>query len=264
MSNAGRKKIKAWDGAIECEKPAPNTTVGAIKASIDERLIAFEQHKKELLKTLSSAYEGGPKSEPFNTDETWRYLTSLASQYFQREWVKQRATKPAERQAQLCELAKTLKRARDMISEATQSDIGNDLVSAWWDADPTPAPFGNDSEQLDLVDLRIFDKTGALLATLESVALRAAAAIPTKRGRPKGTANLPWDFVATLGIIYRQSTGLKPGASSGPFARFVEKFLAAIGRSYCFESVVDDIKNSRVRAQNSSWSSSPFDKQVEE
>ena len=58
---------------------------------------------------------------------------------FIRNWLKQKAMKPADRQARLRDIAKTLRRARETISEAMQSDVGNDLISAWWDADATRA-----------------------------------------------------------------------------------------------------------------------------
>ena len=74
-----------------------------------------------------------------------------------------------------------------------QSDVGNDLFSAWWDADPKPLrkAFGDDEDLLDIVDVYAFDRAIALLAALETTARNAADDIPTRRGRPKGTANLP-------------------------------------------------------------------------
>ena len=117
------------------------------------------------------------------------------------------------------------------------------------------SPFGNEG-QSDFVDLHFFEKTGALLAALEAVALRAADEVVTKRGRPKGTAILPSDFIATLAFIYRESTQSKPGAGEGPFARLCVAFLAALGRrDITDESVFEGIKDTRVWAQNSKWSS---------
>lgn len=251
MSSAGHKKTE------------PNADLEEIIASRNARLSTFEQHKKDLLDILSNAYESGPKSEPFDSKNTWGSLTSLASHYFHRELVKQKAMKPADRQAKLQDLAKTLRRAHDSIRKTLQSDVGNDLTSAWWDADATRAslPFGNDDQSLDVVDLYFFEKTAAVLAALETVALRAAAEVVTKRGRPKGTAILPWDFIATLAFIYRQSTQSKPGAGEGPFARLCVAFLAALGRrNIADESVFEAIKDTRFWAQNSKWpSGSPFD-----
>jgi hypothetical protein len=262
MSNDGRKKIELWDGIIEYEEPASNAGAETIKASIDEGLRAFERHKKELLDVLSNAYERGLKCEPFDADYTWRKLTSVASYYIYKELIKQKTMNPPDRQAKLRDLAKTLKRASDTIRETLQSDVGNDLISAWWDADATRAsvPFGNDG-QSDFVDLQFFEKTGALLAALEAVALRAADEVVPKRGRPKGTAILPLDFIVTLAGIYRESTQSKAGAGEGPFARLCVAFLTALGRRIITdESVFEAIKDARVWAQSSRWpSGSPFD-----
>jgi hypothetical protein len=251
MSNVVRKKTE------------PNANLEEIIASINAGLSTFEQHKKNLLDILGNAYERGPKSEPFDADYTWRSLASVARHYFHRELVKQKAMKPADRQAKLQDLAKTLKRAHDRIREALQSDIGNDLISAWWDADATRAsmPFGNDGQLSDVVDLRFFEKTGTLLAAFEAVALSAAAEVVIKPGRPIGTASLPWDFIATLAVIYRESTESKPGAGEGPFARLCVAFLTALGRrNITDESVFEAIKDARLWAQGSKWSSgSPFD-----
>ena len=104
-------------------------------------------------------------------------------------------------------------------------------LSAWWDMEPAPmrSLFGEDTSLLDIIDLRIFDKAVALLAALETTAQRAADEVTTKRGRPKGTALLSSDSIATLASIYRESTQLKPGAGEGPFARLCVEFLAALG-----------------------------------
>jgi hypothetical protein len=250
MSNVGRKMTE------------PSADLEAIIASMNESLSTFKLHKKDLLDILSNAYERGPKFEPFDADYTWRNLTSVASHYFHRELVKRKTMKPADRQAKLRDLAKTLKRTSDTIREALQSDVGNDLISVWWDADATRAslPFANDG-QSDFVDLNFFEKTGALLAALEAVALRAADEVDPKRGRPKGSAILPPDFIATLAVIYKESTQSKPGAGEGPFARLCVAFLTALGRrNITDESVFEAIKDARVWAQDSKWSSgSPFD-----
>jgi hypothetical protein len=61
--------------------------------------------------------------------------------------------------------------------------------------------------------------------------------------------------------LYRDTTGSKPGAGDGPFAKFVMKFLNALGRNIEYESVIDAIKDARTRSlQNSiGWAPSPFD-----
>ena len=82
------------------------------------------------------------------------------------------------------------------------------------------------------------------------------------RGRPKGTAFLPWNYIYALAWDYRKSTGKKPGAGDGPFARFVREFLAAVGQDNVSQKYVTDaIKDAPTQArENSSKSTlSPFD-----
>jgi hypothetical protein len=100
------------------------------------------------------------------------------------------------------------------------------------------------------------------LADLETAALRAADEVPKRRGRPKGTVLLPWEFIATLAEIYQSSTELKPGAGDGPFARFVYAFITALGRANIeYDSIVDAIKDTRDRARMRPRPS-PFDDQT--
>jgi hypothetical protein len=111
----------------------------ALLAEIKTGLADFGRHKDELLSDLRDEYDHRLKSVPvdgdrtkqlpFDTDKAWRHLESLVSHYLHREWLKQRVTKPADRLAQLRDIAKVLERARDTISEAIQSDAGNDLIS---------------------------------------------------------------------------------------------------------------------------------------
>lgn len=253
-------------------RPEYEANMKALLAAIEICLAEFGRHKGALLAILRDGYDRGVKSAPvdgdgtkpmpFEPDRAWDHLVSVASQYSHREWAKQRVTTAADRQARLRDTAKALRRARDMISEAMQSDVGNDLISAWWDTDPAPMRllFGEDNALLDIVDLHIFDKAVALVAALEATALRAADDVPARRGRPKGTAILPWDFIATLAFIYRESTRSKPGAGEGPFARLCVEFLTALDRrNITDKSVFEAIQDTRVWAKNSKWSSSPFD-----
>jgi len=102
------------------------------------------------------------------------------------------------------------------------------------------------------------------LAALETAACRAADEVPKARGRPKGSAFLSRGFIEGLAGVYQNSTGSKPGAGDGPFARFVYGFLTALGRGNIeYDSVVDAIKDTRDRARmrpaSTKWGSSPFD-----
>jgi hypothetical protein len=236
------------------------------EAEIDAGLAAFEQHKISLLDHLQKVYQRGPKPEPFDAEKSWRGLTHYATMYFWQARVKQETVRAAARASRLRELAKALGRARRMVERAMQDDVGNDLFSAWYDAnvrsdiDPTPP--------LTLVRLdHEFEKVIASLAALETAARRAADEVPKARGRPKGSAFLSWGFIEGLGGVYQNSTGSKPGAGDGPFARFVYEFLIAIGRDNIeYESLVDAIKDTRARVRTRPAAAksgpSPFDDEM--
>jgi hypothetical protein len=229
----------------------------------DVRLAEFDKHKKTLLDMLRNEHKRGPKSEPFDGDKTWRSLTGLARFYLFRGRAKQETMPAADRIKRLRVVAKVLERAKDMTSEAMQS--GNDLYSAWCEAN---AYFRHDTDDLKppLTPVRIkefdpvrtkdeFDKVFAGLASLETAARKATNDVRTKRGRPKGDAVLPLDFIWGLGTLYRDSTGSIPGAGE-PFVQFVHEFLAAIGRpKKCTgddtspDYVVEAIKYARKQAR---------------
>jgi hypothetical protein len=182
---------------------------------------------------------------------------------FWRARLKQETVRAAARASRLRELAKALGRARRLVERAMQDDVGNDLFSAWRDAnvrydmDATPP--------LTLVRIdHEFEKVIANLAALEAAACRAADEVPKGRGRPKGSAVLTRGFIEGLAGVYRNSTGSRPGAGHGPFAQFVYEFLVAIARvNIEYESVVDAIKDTRdwVRTRPAAAKSgpSPFD-----
>ena len=156
-----------------------------------------------------------------------------------------------------------LERARDMISEAMQSDVGNDLIAGWWEGASEYAEV--EGRFVDLLYIeREFETVVTSLAALETAATRAADNVSTRRGRPKGTAILPRHFIEALAAVYRDTTGSKPGAGDGPFAKFVMEFLTALGhRNIQYESAIDAIKDARrwalKRPAASKWGPSPFD-----
>jgi len=263
MSDAGNKKIKLWDGIIEYDEPIPDAEMEEFKAAIDAGLAAFEQHKISLLEHLQKVYERGPKSKPFDAEKSRQGLTSLAWIYFWRAKVKQETVPAAHRVERLRDLARTLGRARRQAEMAMRDDVGDDLFSAWceanvrYDIDPTPP--------LTLVRIdHEFEKVIASLAALETAACRAADKVSKARGRPKGSAFLSGGFIQELAEVYQNSTGSKPGAGDGPFARFVYGFLTAVsGGNIEYESVVDAIKDTRARVRArpaaTKWGRSPFD-----
>ena len=251
-----RRMVELWGGIIAHEEEDPDSEQAIFIRAIDVSTDAFGRHKAALLNHLQQVYESGPKSKPFDAEKLWHHLDRIAWMYFWHEGERQRTTPAADRVRRLRELAKALGRARRLLEKATQDDVGNDLFSAWCDAnvrydiDPTPP--------LTLVRIDDeFEKVIASLPALEIAALRAADEIPKKDGRPRGTALLRWDFIEVLAKIYRNSTGSKPGAGDGPFARFVYEFITALGRRNVeYSSIVDAIKDTRNQAR---MHSSPFD-----
>lgn len=270
------KTVTIWDGAISYERSEYDAETKALLVAIETGLAEFGRHKDALLAILRDGYErglksapvdtDGAKSMPFDADRAWRlHLEGLAHQYFHREWVKQEVTKPAVRQAQLREIARVLERARDMISEVTQSDVGNDLISGWWEGTSEYAEA--EGRFVDLLYIqREFEKVVISLSALETAATRAADGVSTRRGRPKGTAIMPQDYIEALAAVYRNTTGSRPGAGDGPFAKFVMEFLTALGRhNIQYESVIDAIKDARrwalKRPAATKWGPSPFDEE---
>jgi hypothetical protein len=260
MSNAGGKKIKLSDGTIEREAPVPDPKTEAVKEAIEVGLTAFDRHKEALLTILRNDYEHGPQAEPFDADRSWHDLTFLARAYFWKATVKREVMPAAELVARLRELEKAFGNARALADKAMQDDVGSALCSSWWEGTSEYAEA--EGRFVDLLYIkREFEKVVTSLAALETAAIRAAGDVPKRPGRPKGNAILPWDFIEALAAQYRDTTGSKPGAGDGPFAKFVMKFLSALGRNIEYESVIDAIKDARTRSLQSpsGWAPSPFD-----
>jgi len=253
------KKVTIWDGAIEYEQPEHAPKTKALLAAIETRLAKFGHHKDALLAILRAAYDRGLKSAPldpdgkkpmpFDGDTAWRYLDRLASHLLHQEHIKSDTTSPAARAARLRKIAKVLGQANGMIAAAMQSDVGNDLFSAWCEANVTYEDRDWTGPQTLVRFEDEFDKVVAGLAALETAAHCAAGDLSVKQGRPKGVSVLPWDFIETLAIIYRDNTRLRPGLGDGPFARFVWRFLTALDRGNIkYESLVDAIKTRKLES----------------
>jgi hypothetical protein len=214
--------------------------------------VGFEQFKKPLLGHLRSAYERGPKSEPFDEDDVWRALIHAAVWYFKRSIIKQKPLLPAHRVERLCDLAKTLGRARNMVHKAMQDDVGIDLFGGWCaEAKITEesARVLNDNNWL----LSVADKITAAvasLATLEAAASRAARDLPVKTGPRRGSGILSQGDILSLAVLYGRNAGHREPYSvlgTKPFAEFVQEFLIAVGRSddTSEDTVVEALKYAR-------------------
>jgi hypothetical protein len=192
----------------------------------------FEQHKKTIIDTLRNESGAGSTSHSFDGENTWSALTRAAHWFFRRPRIKHKTVLPARRVERLRDLAKALRRAREMINKTMQDDVGLDLFRGWGaeaNLPPTVAHvFNNDGcDEIPIADRINEIMTG--VATLEAAANRAARDVPTKAGAPRGTGILTLADIAVLEGVYQRSTGRKPTKGAGPFAKFVEKFLVAVG-----------------------------------
>jgi hypothetical protein len=265
MSDAMGKKIKLWDGIIEYGDPVPDTRTKAVRADIEARLVEFDHHKEPLLNILRDAHNHSPKSEPFNEDKWWFHLGSLARIYSWQARVKQETMPVAEREARLRALAKALGNARGLTDKALQDDVGDDLFSAWWEEtnEPPGSMVRNSDDSIALVPNadEKFREAVTGLAALEAAARQAVSEAHDKRTGRGRTGTVPPDCIDTLWLLYRDSTGMEPGAGHGPFVRFVCAFLAAIRANVSEDHVVDLAQKARSRAHTtpSKEGSSPFD-----
>jgi hypothetical protein len=227
--------------AILNERPAPS-----VVRAIETNLAEFNKRKDKLIDHLKGRWS---VSEQVDEEKLWRRLTYLAQLYFLRK------TSPptVERKARLRKLAETLRRASNLAERVRQDNVGVDLVSALFDGalprDPPGQIVQDDDGTLRVVHFPNIDfaKMVNTLATYQAAALRTADDVPAVP--PGKTPILPRSFIIALAEVYRRSTGRKPGAGNGPFARFVVQFRAALDTSYkttdgnVDDSVIDAIKD---------------------
>jgi hypothetical protein len=264
-------RIRALDG----------TEIRLGQAPDDAGHVKFDQHKKKLLEMLRQ--ERSPKAKPFDAEKTWHRLKGLVPPNHELARVKEKTMPASKLRADLRKLASALGKARNLVEDAMQGEIGSALYPSWCETNARyrddagglgpPAMFGG--QIFDPVRTKNeFDKAFASLATLENAALRAADDVPdTKPGR---TPILSRDEIWNLAALYRDSTGSIPGGGDGPFAKFVVEFLTAQGRynslddhgkrvrnSIKYLSVVDAIVDARQWALTDpaarKWSPSPFE-----
>lgn len=253
------------DKPNDTEFPAPvhNAGTEAFMAEIEKLLLQFGNHKEPLLSLLCNAYDGDSKAAPFDTDRAWHDIKSMAHFYFTQEMVKREAISNAEREARCRKIAESLGRARNMIDDAMRApDLANDLIWGWWGGTSESAEAWAEVKNVEpLYIKRQFEKLLEGLAALEAGAVRAADGAHKGRGRPRGTSVLPPDYIIALAAVYRSSTGSKPGAGDGPFAKFVMEFLTALRRNIEYESVIDAIQDARALSfEDGGVALSPFDK----
>jgi hypothetical protein len=231
----------------------------------DVTLTEFDKHKKELVDILRAGHERerGSMSEPFDEAGAWRRLSGLARSHIAKRNVR-RATKPAYRIDRLRVIAKILRRSHRLVDRTMQTDIGDDLFSAWWEVTGSEhaKPDGTfDPRYME----RVFKQLVKSLSVLENAASYGADHVErAKRGKP---SVLTRDDIWNLAVVYRESTSSIPGAGEGPFADFVMKFLIATGRpdDIGYESLIEAIKDARRWALTHpvarKWGPSPFDEE---
>jgi hypothetical protein len=231
----------------------------------DAGLVEFDKHKETLLDTLRDGYDRGPKSKPFDADKAWHSLTALAHFHLRRCGAKEATIPAAARIERLRDIAKRLRSACRLIDRTMQSDFGVDLFQAWWEV--TGSEYAKADGSFDPRDMeRRFEQVLKGLAVLEKAAAYGAGHVaPSKRGKPPALSR---DDIWNLARLYRDSTSSMPRANDGPFAKFVNEFLAALGRADDIEygSLVEAIKGARQWALSDpvarKWGPSPFDKET--
>lgn len=250
----------------ELERALLDDRMKPFKAEIDAQLVGFRGHKNGLLFHLRDAYNGGTKAEPFDEGGSWTRIETTAYQYFALQILKETVISN-DREARYRAISEASQHARHKINDARWPDLAGNLMKAWLEGTKDL-----DDATKQLSDLlynglefhRKVEKVVESLADLEVAATQAAANEVRKgRGRPKGTSDLPWNYIYALGWDYRKSTGLKPGRGDGPFAKFVREFLAAIGKrdEVSEDYAVDVIKNAPAQARGNAGKTipSPFE-----
>jgi hypothetical protein len=143
-----------------------------------------------------------------------------------------------------------------------QHDLAEHLIKEWLQGTKHLADATEQYTNLLYFEAELEEVTERL-SELGVAANQVADEAHRGRGRPKGNSVLPWNYIYALAKDYRNSTGRKPGAGDGPFARFIYEFLTALGGDLEYESVVDAIKDVRARSLMrtaiSKWGPSPFD-----
>jgi hypothetical protein len=211
-----------WGGILN-EEPPP-----AVTKAVTKRLASFNQHKDALLNCLCA--NGG---SAFDATKCWNHLTRLAQVYF----LQQVMTPPRERVARLRRLAEVLDQACALAKKATQDDVGcDDLLSTLFrgtlprDPGGTLVPDGRGSFRVVYLAEFGLKRLVEDLEVYRVAVLRAADDVPTpSAGKPK---ILPKNYIHVLADVYRANARREPGASRGPFSRFVKTFLVALDGSY--------------------------------
>lgn len=237
--SVNKPKLKDTSSRIE---PAQ-----AVEARNESRLAPFTRHKSVLLSYLRNAREHVIGRQPFDAERSWLELTKFALLHVRFEESRnQFASQNPEKL--LAKLATTLSIARSLTILAIQDGA---LLRAWRDsANMTTDLAASFTQSGSTYIIDELEKALRTLEKLKSAAGRAASDARRKNGRPKGPSKLPrLDVIIGMAVVYRRSTGRKPAAGDGQFARFASKCLTALGHSnFKYNSLVDAIKRARHEA----------------
>ena len=207
---------------------------------------AFERHMAVLLAMLEEVR--GRKAKPHGPDSR-SILKLCAFSYHMDE--KRTRVPTADVIKPLLKLRKALGEARSTLDDVIKGNhfLYLNLCSAWCDEQIDPDLQNLIEDQLDAAFQKLAADVDAGLAALEMAAFRAAGNLRKRPGRPNDTGILPLGFIIELESAYRYITGKPGGAGPGPFARFVRKFLEALGRTITKESVIEAIKAAKKRKE---------------
>ena len=210
--------------SLEIPKFLPYVTKPERRVTIEAGLAKFEQqkHKQAILSILCEVHKSGLTPDPFDAENSWRYLTGLAEYYFWMMtgfWTEVDLMPPAVRRKRLRKVASVLEQARVLVQETLEEQAGDDLFYAWWGGPSDPDDLDPSAfEPSFRKEIAILDK---ILDTLTAAARRAADDVRTAHGRPKGTGVVPNELVEALAAVYRHTTDVKPRSGDGDFAKFV-------------------------------------------
>jgi hypothetical protein len=229
----------------------------AFQSTVASDLANFDLHKNAILAIFVRKRGLGPAG--FDAEKLWRDLVRLADWYFSRKRMRETIPNPAPAKV-FRQLAKALGRARAL---AKKEDVIDHLFRAMYEEanGPYTSAANQDFENSAVSrTLNKLDEARAGLLALETAASKAATDPRRRGGRPKGTSILPPEYIVRLAMLFRSSTGTRPGAGEGPFSRFVGVFLNAVGGKIADSAVIDAIKDARAQSfqQPSGWPSSPF------
>jgi integrase len=217
--------------------------------------VEFWRKRRPLIKQLRVARTA---TTPFDTDLALRELADFAWRFLEFEASPiTSCMKRSDRAKRLSMFARHIEQTLQLADQAFEDELRWDLFRAWcvhFDVRPG----------LDLLknadDLRgSFER----LRLLRDIVREAERRVRPPPGRPIGPSVHPhWDVLVGLARLFRRTTGMKPTASNGKFAKFAYECLRALGRNQMkYETLLAGIKMARRNANRYSpiWGfSSPF------